>query len=107
MESERRMTSLYGDIPDTAIVSNIDDLISQVFKLLPYREDGYEQLDYHFSSVLFRIEGMSELFPDTPEFVTVLSLLQAAQNELCFRLYRKAILDSCAILKKIQENINE
>ena len=107
MEGERRMISLYGSIPDKSVSSNIDDLISQVFKLLPYREDGNDQLDYYFATVLFRIQGMSELFPGVPEFITVLSLLQAAQNELCFRLYRKAILDSCAILKRIQENIHE
>lgn len=96
------MNSIYGGMPDQTVSSNLDDVIAQVFKLLPYKEENSEFLDNHFSFTLLRMSGLIKLFPQYPEFITVLTLLEAARSEEDFALYRKAVLDSCAILKKMQ-----
>lgn len=101
------MTSTYGVLSDKSISSNLTDVIAQVFKLLPYKEDHSSLLDYHFSTVLFRIGGLSQILPNIPELITVLSLLEAARYESDFILYRKAILDSCSILKRLQVSLDE
>lgn len=101
------MNSVYGNISEKSLSSNLTDVIAQVFKLLPYKEDHSSLLDYHFSAVLFRIGGLSQLLPNIPELITVLSLLEAARYEADFILYRKAILDSCSILKRLQVSLDE
>lgn len=100
------MISLYGDIPKEYVYQNIDDLIGQIFKLLPYKEENNECLDYLFTTLLFRISGLVKLFKNTPELLTVMSLLESARTESRFYLYRKAILDSCSLMKKIQEELD-
>lgn len=100
------MHSIYGDISNESFCENIDDLIGQIFKLLPYKETQDERLDYHFTTLLFRISGMSKVFNNVPELLTIMSLLESARTESNFRMYRKAVLDSCSIMKKIQVKIN-
>lgn len=101
------MKTIYGEIPTTIIVQNETDLINQIFKLLPYKENNMDNLDYHFTTLLFRITGLCKLFPQTPELLTVVSLLEAARTETDFQLYRKAILDSCSIIKRIQKQFGD
>ena len=101
------MRAIYGEIPDSTVIKNTEDLIDQVFKLLPYKEKHIENLESHFSALLFRIVGMCSLFPDHPELLTVAAVLQAAKSETDFYLYRKAILDSCSILEKMQEQLGD
>lgn len=101
------MESLYGEIPNNMIIKNEDDLINQIFKLLPYKENNIDNLDYHFNTLLFRITGLCKLFPGVPELLTVVSLLESAKSETDFQLYRKAILDSCSIIKRIQKRLGD
>lgn len=96
------METLYGEISSSDIILNLSDLIGQVFKLLPYKESNNENLDYHFSTLLFRLSGLTHVLNSSPELITVISILDAARTETDFKLYRKAVLDSCSILKKIQ-----
>lgn len=100
------MKTIYGDIPKEVVASNIDDLIGQIFKLLPYKESNNENLNYHFSTLLFRLTGLTQVLNSSPELLTVISILEAARTETDFKLYRKAVLDSCSILKKIQVKYN-
>lgn len=97
------MDTAYGEISDCTIVQNFNDLIGQIFKLLPYKESDNEDLDYYFHTLLFRLTGLSQVLYSCPELVTVISILEAARTETDFKLYRKAVLDSCSILKKLQE----
>lgn len=97
------METKYGDLPDELIISNVSDLINQIFKLLPYKEQNNVYLNYHFDTLLFRVSGMAKVLPQYPEWITVLSLLEAAKTESNMSLYRKAILDCCSIIKRIQE----
>ena len=99
------MISVYGEIPNTALKSNISDLINQVFKLLPYKEQNHANLDQAFTALLFRMGGMADLFEQEPRWVTLLSFLEAARKENDFRMYRKSILDVCSILSEIKEQL--
>lgn len=96
------METVYGNVSEELISSNLDDLIGQIFKLLPYKESCNENLNYHFSTLLFRLCGLTKVLNNNPELITVMSILEAARTETDFKLYRKAVLDSCSILKKIQ-----
>lgn len=99
------MRSKYGHLPNISINQNSNDLINQIFKLLPYKEQNDERLKYHFTTLLFRLRGMAFLFPNQPKWITVMALLESAQEENDFKLYRKAILDSCSIIKSMTDNI--
>lgn len=102
------MKSLYGQIPNETIILNLDNLIGQIFRLLPLKEEdaSLNDLDYGFSTVLFRIRGLTNILNSSPELITVMSILNSAKTETNFKLYRKAILDSCSILKNLQEKID-
>ncbi len=101
------MKHKYGKASKKQVMDNETDLINQIYKLLPYKENNFKDLDYYFSTLLFRISGMSELFNKPSELITVLSLLESARNEEDFRLYRKAVLDSCSLIKELQERTGE
>lgn len=100
------MDTIYGEISDKSITENFNDLIGQTFKLLPYKESNNEDLDYYFHTLLFRLTGMAQVLYSCPELITVISILEAARTETDFKLYRKAVLDSCSILKRLQEKYN-
>lgn len=93
--------SKYGDVSIEALRSNCSDITNQIYKLLPLKESDSPDLPYHFSTLLFRIRGVSSLFPYESRWITIMSLLESARTEKDFKLYRKAILDSCSIAKSI------
>lgn len=93
--------SKYGDISLEALKSNCSDIINQIYKLLPLKESDSPDLPYHFSTLLFRIRGISSLFPYESRWITIMSLIESARTETDFKLYRKAILDSCSIVRVI------
>lgn len=93
----------YGTIPQSQIHSEKERLKKSVFILLPYRENGYELLDQYFDSLLFRINGLNEIFMNQAEIVTLMSLLESARHEDDFKKYRKAILDATALVDSIKE----
>ena len=99
------METVYGQLPNSMIADNISDLINQVFKLLPFKENNDERLESHFENILFRISGMARILETFPEWITVISILEMARTESDFKLYRKSILDSCSILKTIQQRL--
>lgn len=96
--------TIYGSVPTKALRSNFTDIVNQIYKLLPLKEDNDPELNHHFSTILFRIRGMSTLFPRESRWITVLALLEAARYESDFRLYRKAVLDSCSIVRNLGEH---
>ena len=93
----------YGTIPQSQIHSEKERLKKSVFILLPYRENSYELLDQYFDSLLFRINGLNEIFMNQAEIVTLMSLLESARHEDDFKKYRKAILDATALVDSIKE----
>lgn len=91
----------YGYAPDKQVHSNESDVVNQIYRLLLAKENHNPNLDYMFTTLLFRIHGMNELLLEPSELITVLSLLESARNETDFQLFRKAILDSCNIMSHL------
>ena len=93
----------YGALPSEQIHAEKENLKKAIFILLPYKESRYELLDKYFESLLFRINGLNELFMNQPEIIKLMSLLEAARHETNFTSYRKAILDATALVDSIKE----
>ena len=96
--------NIYTEVPPNQIAAEKEYFISAIFKLLPYKQDGYEYLDNYFESVLQRLSGFNKLSGFQPEVVTIISLLEYARGENDFRKYRKSILDACGLVKLIKES---
>ena len=97
------MNYKYGTIPSSQVHAEKENLKKSIFILLPYKESQYELLDKYFESLLFRINGLNNLFMNQPEIVTLMSLLEAARYETSFVKYRKAILDATSLVDSIKE----
>lgn len=97
------MNFKYGALPSTQIHEEKIRLQGAIYKLLPYKEDGYELLDKYFESLLQRVSGLNNLFMQQPKVITLMSILEHARYETDFTKYRKDILDACALVNEIKE----
>lgn len=96
--------NIYTEVPPNQIAAEKAYFISAIFKLLPYKQDGYAYLDRYFESVLQRLIGFNKLSGFQPEVITIMSLLEYARQENDFQKYRKAILDACGLVERIKES---
>lgn len=93
----------YGTLPSSQIHKEKIRLQGAIYKLLPYKEEGYEFLDAYFISLQQRICGLNLLFGAQAKILTLMSLLESARYETDFLRYRKAILDACSLVEEIEE----
>lgn len=109
------MEHLYGEFPRNQIAGAKKALRGEIFLLLlcgdPETAADYDYIDLHvfFESLMYRISGMNTLLMEPPELVKVMSLLQAAKDELNkddfdFKRYRKAVLDAGTLVSKLRED---
>lgn len=96
--------NIYTEVPPSQIAAEKAYFLSAIFKLLPYKQDGYAYLDKYFKSVLQRLTGFNKISGFQPEVITIMSLLEYARDEDNFENYRKAILDACGLVEKIKES---
>lgn len=106
-------THKYGEFADAQISDITKYLRKRIFFLLLYAEDmeskqNFPNVDLKQAntSLLWRISGLNELLGKPKELVTVLSLLEEANNiindqNFNFAKYRKLILDAGAEVVKI------
>ena len=95
----------YKEIPSSQIAAEKEHFLSAIFKLLPYKEDGYEYLDNYFESVLQLLKGFNKISGNQPEMVSIISKIAYARYEAKdFDDYRKAILDACGMVERIKES---
>jgi hypothetical protein len=94
----------YGEVPPSQIAEEKKYFLSAIFKLLPYKEEGYEFLDQYFESVLQQLFGFNVISGFQPEVVTIISLVEYARTEDDSKKYRKAILDACGLISLIKES---
>jgi hypothetical protein len=95
--------NIYTEVPPNQIAAAKTHLISAIFKLLPYKEDGYDFLDNYFESVLQQLIGFNKVSGYQPVTLSVINLLEYARQEDDFKKYRKAVLDACGMVKLIEE----
>lgn len=98
------MNYKYGKVPPSQIAEEKKYFLSAIFKLLPYKEEGYEFLDGYFESVLQQLFGFNAISGFQPEVVTIISLVEYARTESDSKKYRKAILDACGLISLIKES---
>ena len=96
--------NIYTAVPPSQIAAEKQYLISAIFKLLPYKQEGYEYLNSYFESVLQRLIGFNKISGFQPEVITIMSLLEYARGENDFSKYRKAVLDACGLVELIKES---
>ena len=96
--------NIYAEVPPYQIAAEKEYLLSAIFKLLPYKQDGYAYLDNYFESVQQRLIGFNKISGLQPEVITIISLLEYARAENDYSKYRKAILDACGLVKCIKES---
>jgi len=99
----------YGEFPKEQIQQVKKRLQNSIFKLLYMKEDGYEELDSYFASLLWKIEGYNELFDYQETVLEILAILERARieaqkSDYSHHFYRKAILDATSLVDKIHEN---
>ena len=93
----------YTEIPSSQIAAEKIYIRSAIFKLLPYKEEGYVYLDKYFGSVLQLLKGFNEISGYQPEVVSIISKIAYARYAEDFDEYRKAILDACGMVERIKE----
>ena len=96
--------NFYEEIPSSQIAAEKQYFVSAIFKLLPYKQNGYDHLYNYFESVLQRLIGFNKISGLQPELITIISLLEYARGENDYDKYRKAILDACGLVKLIKES---
>ena len=96
--------NIYTEVPPSQIAAEKEYFISAIFKLLPYKQEGYDNLDNYFESVLQRLIGFNNISGFQPEVITIMSLLEYARQENDYAKYRKAVLDACGLVQLIKES---
>lgn len=97
------MVFKYGALPSSQFYKEKERLCGAIFKLLPYKQEGYEFLDNYFVTIMQWVCGLNGLIGYKPELITLMCILESARYEDDFKKYRKAILDACALIDKIEE----
>lgn len=112
-------THKYGEFADMQISDITKYLRKRIFFLLLYAEDMESKTNFPNvdlkqanTSLLWRISGLNKLLGEPMELVTVLSLLEEANNiindqNFDFAKYRKLILDAGAEVIKIAPSSDE
>ena len=84
-----------------AIVNNINRLTNQLWKLIPMREHNENWKD-HLSSLLIELNGLSEIYNNTPSCISLLSKLHGLLKiDSDFYIYRKTVFESITLLREI------
>lgn len=92
------------DIDDKTIDKNLTRLQSQIFKLLPMREEKQEW-QKPLETIILELLGMQGLFSNLEPLVTLICKLQGLielKEEDNFMLYRRTIFECCGLVDKVK-----
>lgn len=99
------MISVYDiDIDNRAIDNNLIRLQSQIFKLLPMREE-HQEWNKPLETIILELLGMQGLFSNLEYLVALVCKLQGLiemSDEADFMLYRRTIFECCGLIDKIR-----
>lgn len=104
------MTTKYDEnVKAEVIVSNLHRLIGQIYKLLPYREEGIDW-EKPLNTIQIELAGMGSLFADDKDFhIALLTLeekLEGLLSDYCqndFEKFRGNIFDCIGRVKVLQD----
>ena len=87
-----------------AVITNINRLTNQIFKLLPNREEGGDW-ETPLQNIILEITGMKELWIDQVNLFPLLCRLEALlvlKDENDFFAFRKIIFESLKLMNDIR-----
>ncbi len=92
------------EIDNNAIIENIDRIISQIFKLLPSREEGGDW-ETPLQNLILEVGGMNKLLPDQTILFSLLCKMEAltvltGQDD--YFAFRKLIFECLGLLKQLK-----
>ena len=99
------LTEYDVEISNDIIIANLNRIQSQIFKLLPMREEDLEW-QKPLETLVVELLGMHKLFPHLEESFSLvcklLGLLDKDKEE-DFYLYRRTIFECCSLVNKLKE----
>lgn len=94
-----------ADIDKTAIIKNIDRITNQIFKLLPFREEGGDW-QTPLNNLILEVVGMDSLLSDHTDLFQLLCKMEALislDETDDFLAFRKIIFECLGLLNGIKE----
>ena len=91
------------EIPNKVIVSDINRLTNQLWKLIPMRENK-ENWRSQLCSLIVELAGLNELSQGIDEnFLILLSKLKGLEiEETNFQIYRKTVFECISLLREMR-----
>ena len=85
------------------IAKDVDRLTSQVWKLIPMRENGEDWVK-QLNTVIIEISGLHEIFVFNPLFLQLLAKLEGMGKENpTFSFYRKTVFECISLLQELKK----
>lgn len=104
------MINRYGIEVDTDMVfENLSRIGAQVFKLLPYNEEGEDWVK-PLETLCIEVSGLQYLFPNNKDIFTLsckLEGLRQQAEEIDFMLFRRMIFEMCGLVSSIKAKLSE
>jgi hypothetical protein len=97
------------DYNKETLAKKLHRLTDQVFRLLPAREEGEDWMK-PLETIIIEISGLFNLIDDSQVGLTVISKLEGLRQqgvEVAFPLYRRTILECCALLSGLEQQTLE
>ena len=101
------MTIYDIEINNDIINHNLNRLQSQIFKLLPMREEN-QDWEKPLETIILELLGMQSLFQEIDKLITLVCKLQGLlelKNEENFMLFRRTIFECCGLIDKIKTTL--
>ena len=92
------------EIAEDAIIENIDRIINQIFKLLPFREEGGDW-ETPLHNLILEVGGMNKLLSDQTILFSLLCKMEALTvltEEDDYPAFRKLIFECLGLLKQLK-----
>ena len=92
-------------IAEDAVIENIDRIINQIFKLLPFREEGGDW-ETPLHNLILEVGGMNRLLSDQTILFSLLCKMEALTTltgEDDYLAFRKLIFECLGLLKQLKK----
>ena len=102
------MINRHGVLIDKQVVlENLTRIGSQIFKLLPYNEEGEDWVK-PLETLCIEISGLQYLFPNDKDIFTLsckLEGLRQQAGDIEFMLFRRMIFEMCSLVAVIKAKL--
>lgn len=97
------VSTSYGfQIPLNTVISDINRLTNQIWKLIPMRENDENWLD-QLETVIIELRGLNTIFATQNNFIVLLSKLEGLRvAETEFNTYRKTVFETISLLREMR-----